>query len=272
MHIYNPACTKSFTNVNDYIKNNPGEITAKIAVIIPVYNAADTLEGVFNRISGSVLKEINEFILINDGSTDNSHNVIESLKERFDNLVVITHSRNHGYGVAQKIGFKRALADNMDITVILHADGQYPPEIITDMTDPIRQEDADIVGGSKFLMGNVLKQGMPVTRYIGMVLLNAVENFVFKQKLSIYHSGYRVYSRRALEEIDFDSYSDYFAFDTEMLIGAFINRLKIKEIPIPTYYGKEKSYLNPFRYVSEILWIILKYLFKRYTQESKTKN
>ena len=99
---------------------------------------------------------------------------------------------------------------------------------------------------------------MPLTRYLGMALLNAIENFVFKQRLSIYHSGYRSYSRKALEMIDFNNYSNYFSFDSEMLIVTFVNKLKIYEMHIPTHYGKEKSYLNPLRYLFKILLRIMR--------------
>ena len=241
----------------------------KVVVIIPTYNAEKTLRGVFERIPQHTLNKISEFILVNDGSKDNSQNVIENLKQRYDNIVVITNRKNLGYGAAQKIGFKQALADNIDIVVVLHADGQYPPEMITDIIEPIEKERADVVGGSKLLSGGVLKQGMPLLIYVGQVLLNTIENFVFRQKLTIYHSGYRAYSRRALEEINFNNYSNYFSFDSEMLIGSFVNNLKIYEIPIPTYYGQEKSYLNPVRYIGEIFLIILKYLLKQYGMKTR---
>lgn len=244
---------------------------AKIAVIIPIYNAEKTLKGVFERIPQHALKKINEFILINDGSKDNSQNVIENLKQRYVNLVVITNRRNLGYGAAQKIGFKQALVDNMDIVVILHADGQYSPEMITNIIEPIEKGKTDVVGGNKLLGRNVLKQGMPLLTYIGQFLLNIIENFVFKQKLAIYHSGYRAYSKRTLEVINFNNYSNYFSFDSEMLIGSFVNNLKIYEIPIPTYYGQGKSYLNPIRYTGEILLIIVKYLFKQYDMKTREK-
>lgn len=243
----------------------------KVGVIIPIYNAENTLESVFERIPTDALKKISEFILINDGSTDNSHKVIENLRRRYNNIIIRTHSRNLGYGAVQKTGFRQALASDMDIVVILHSDGQYPPEMITDIIEPIENGDADLVGGSRFLGGNVLKQGMPLPRYIGMVLLNAIKNFIFKQKLTTYHSGYRAYSKKSLKIIDFNNYSNYFSFDTEMLVGAFINKLKIHEIPIPTHYGKRKSHLNPIRYIGEILLITLKYLFKRYNRKIKKR-
>jgi len=152
-----------------------------IAVIIPIYNAEKTLSDVFERIPEQAINEIKKFILVNDGSTDNTYDVIDNLKQYYDNLVVITHHKNLGYGAAQKTGFKCALTDNIDIVVILHADGQYPPEKIADIIKPIKEGEADVVGGSRFLGGNVLKQGMPLVRYIGMVLLNAIENSIFKQ-------------------------------------------------------------------------------------------
>ena len=237
---------------------------SKIAVIIPVYNAEKTLKSVLGRIPQDTLERITEFILVNDGSKDNTQEVIENLKQRYGNLVVITNRRNSGYGAAQKIGFKQALADNMDIVVLLHADGQYPSEMIAEIIGPIERGEADIVGGNRLIGKGAIRQGMPLLTYIGQVSLNAIENFVFGKNLTIYHSGYRAYSRKALEKINFNSYSNCYAFDSEMLIGSFMNKLKIHELPIPTYYGQEVSYLNPIRYVGEIFLIMLKYLLRLY--------
>jgi glycosyltransferase involved in cell wall biosynthesis len=240
------------------------KIMAKTAVVMPIYNAGKTLSDVFGRIPAGTLPQIDEFILINDGSSDNSREIIKDLRQRFNNIVAISHHQNLGYGAAQKTGFKQALLDNADIVVVLHADGQYPPEMIADIVRPIKEGVADVVGGSRFLGGDVLKQGMPLARFVGKILLNMTENLIFRQKLTIYHEGYRAYSRKALERINFSGYSNYFSFDSEMLIGAFTGKLSIREIAIPTCYGEEKSYLNPVRYVWEILMVIIKYTFGRY--------
>ena len=202
--------------------------------------------------------------MVNDGSCDNTPDIIDTLRRRYNNLTVITCAKNAGYGAAQKLGFKQALSEGMDVAVLLHADGQYPPEIMGEMLRPIIERKAEVVGGSRFLKGNVLGQGMPFLRYAGQVILNMLENLVFRRKLSIYHSGYRAYSRKALEAINFDSYSDYFYFDTEMLIGGFLNNLKVHEVPIPTCYGEERSHLNPLKYCSGIILILLRYVFKGY--------
>jgi len=243
----------------------------KVAIIIPIYNAEKTLTSVFDRIPKNILFTINEFILVNDSSTDNTRYVIKNLKLNYKNLIVIQHPKNLGYGAAQKSGFRQALDDDMDIVVILHADGQYPPEKINDFIEPIKKGEADIICGSRFLKESPLKQGMPLERYLGKVLLNMVENFVLRQKLTVYHEGYRSYSRKVLELINFNNYSNYFAFDSEMLIGAITNKLKICETPIPTYYGQEKSYLDPLRYGWVIFLIMIKYLLGQYRDKNKNK-
>lgn len=236
----------------------------KIGVIIPAYNSGKTLSNLFERIPRNILEGQNRIIVVNDGSRDNTADIIDALRRRYANLSVIDCAKNSGYGAAQKLGFKQALSECMDAAVLLHADGQYPPEIIGEILRPIIEAKAEVVGGSRFLKGDVLGQGMPFLRYVGQILLNMLENLVFRKKLSIYHSGYRAYSRKALELINFDGYSNYFYFDTEMLIGAFLNNLKVQEVPIPTCYGEEKSHLNPLRYSIGIVSILLRYMFKRY--------
>jgi hypothetical protein len=105
--------------------------------------------------------------------------------------------------------------------------------------------------------------GMSPTRYWGTLLLTALENRVLRQKLTIYHSGYRAYSREALEKIPFPRYSDTFNFDSEMLIGAIRARLRIAEVPIPTVHGPGYSSLAPIPYGLSVLGTLAKYLLRR---------
>lgn len=111
---------------------------------------------------------------------------------------------------------------------MLHSDGQYPPEYLKPMLIPF-EKDTDFVGGSRILYGDMRKSSMSRTRHYGTLWLNALENFVFKRKLTSYHSGYKAYCRKALKIIPYRNYSNTFNFDSEMLVGAIRADLSLKK-------------------------------------------
>ena len=224
----------------------------KTVIVIPAYNAEKTIGSVFKRIPKNSYDEI---IVVNDGSKDKTSEVVKKYKVK-----LIEHKKNKGYGGAQKTGFKQALKDGADIVALVHADGQTEPEELLKMLKPIKDGEVDLVLGSRVLGGKMLEGGMPLTRFIGNRLLTLIENSILRINISEYHSGYRVYSRKALEEIHFDLNSDKYEFDSEILIQCKLKKLKIKEIPIPTHYGNEKSYLNPWTYGLRIFKILINYI------------
>ncbi|MFH1054962.1 MAG: glycosyltransferase family 2 protein [Candidatus Altiarchaeota archaeon] len=231
----------------------------KIAVVMPAYNAGKTIEGVFERLPRESLDRISQFIVVDDGSRDDTAEKAEKLSKSY-NIKLLKHNPNRGYGAAQKTGYTQALKDGTDIAVLLHSDGQYAPELILEMIRPIEEDRADVVGGSRILGGKTLEGGMPLVRYVGNRFLSILENIVFGLNLTTYHSGYKAYSRKALENIPFQKYSDKFHFDSEMLVGCKRASLRVSEIPIPTRYAGEKSYLNPIPYGFSVLGVILRYL------------
>lgn len=234
----------------------------KIAVFMPAYNAENTIESVFQRIPEDALKKISEFIIVDDGSTDNTAEIAKKLMKKFP-IKLVQHEINMGYGAAQKTGWDHCKQDGIDIAVMLHSDGQYAPELLLEMIKPIEDGIAEVVGGSRCLGGNMLYGGMPIYKYIGNILLTKLENIVFRANLHCYHSGYKAYSKKALKVINYKQYSDYYYFDSEMLVGALTNKLKIAEIPIPTRYAGEISRLDPVKYGIGILKVMWKYLKKQ---------
>ncbi len=237
----------------------------KIIIVIPAYNAERTLEEVFNRIPLAILSWIDAFIVVNDGSTDQTEEKIKILTERFKNIISITHEKNGGYAQAQKSGFKAALSRGADIVVLLHADGQYAPEELPQLLAPLLNKECDIVQGGRILGGKALKGGMPFYKYLTIRCASKIENLIYGMKLLEYHSGYMLYSRRALETIPFEKLSDTFYFDGEMLFTGHAKALRIKSIPISTMYNKEiQSSIKPLKYVFEVAWIMIKKLFGGY--------
>jgi len=229
---------------------------------MPAYNAARLLEGVVRAIPEEVWPSLSTLLVVDDGSTDGTAGLVESLSGEFPRIVLLKHSVNSGYGAAQKTAFDWARRNGCTAVVMLHSDGQYPPALLGDMIAPLSRG-ADVVGGSRTLYGDMRRGGMSPARYYGTIWLNALENAVLGQKLTSYHSGYKAYSARALESIPYAKYSNTFNFDSEMLVGAVRARLSIAEVPIPTIHGKGYSSLRPIPYGLSVLRTLVRYMTGR---------
>lgn len=236
----------------------------EIFVVMPAYNAGSTIEGVFSRIPEKVDQIINRYIVVNDGSTDNTSEALNRLRLKVSNLVVLEHKSNRGYGAAEKTLLNYAVKEDADIAILLHSDGQYSPEKIPDLLKPIEDGKASIVQGSRMLNGGALKGGMPLYKFIGNKFLTTIENYVFKMRMAEYHSGFMLYSKKCLNEIPFNKLSNSFDFDLEMILMAKVKGLDIVEVPIPTIYADEKSHLNPIKYGLDVLSIIKEYRNGKY--------
>lgn len=154
---------------------------------------------------------------------------------------VFVHARNFGYGANQKTCYTEALKAGADIVVMLHPDYQYDPTLVPEVVAPLEQGAADVVLGSRFLRGDVMKQGMPWWKYLGNRFLTRLENLLLGIDLAEYHTGYRAFSRQVLEELPFLLNSDKFVFDQEMLVQAVHRGFRIAEVPVPTRYFPEAS-------------------------------
>src|SRR5258708_32150099 len=193
----------------------------KIIVVMPAYNAAKTLKITYEAIPDKVVDQI---ILVDDGSTDKTLEIARQLQ-----LTVFVHTRNYGYGANQKTCYAEALKEGADIVVMLHPDYQYDPALLPEVVAPIKAGECDIVLGSRFLSGSTLEQGMPWWKYLGNRALTKLENWVLGLSLSEYHTGYRAYSRRVLEEIPFSLNSDNVVFEPVILLHAAHLGCRIKE-------------------------------------------
>jgi glycosyltransferase involved in cell wall biosynthesis len=220
----------------------------RVTVILPAYNAARTLERTYAEIPRDIVDEV---ILTDDCSQDATVNLARRLGIR-----TLTHDHNTGYGGNQKTCYAEALARGADVIVMLHPDYQYSPRLVTAMASMIVSGHYDVVLGSRILGRGALQGGMPLYKYIANRALTFAENMLLGQKLSEYHTGYRAWSRKALQTLRLEHCSDDFVFDNQMLAQAVFAKFTIGEISCPTRYFEEASSINFPRSVSYGLGVL----------------
>jgi len=234
----------------------------RIGVLVVAYNASSTLAQVLDRIPPDVRRRLSDVLVCDDHSDDATYLVgVGYGQVRTDlPLTVVRNSRNLGYGGNQKSGYQWAIEHGLDIVVLLHGDGQYAPEYLPQILEPLERGEADAVLGSRMMEpGAARKGGMPRYKYVGNRILTRVQNAVVGLDLSEWHSGYRAYSVAALRDVPLASNSDDFDFDTEVIIQLHEAGKRIVEVPIPTYYGDEICHVNGMSYARDVVVDSLRY-------------
>jgi len=231
----------------------------KVTVIMPAYNAAETLHDTYERIPKEFVDEI---ILVDDASHDDTY-----VKATELGIVSLKHMHNLGYGGNQKTCYTEALRRGAEIIVMIHPDGQYDPAFLGPIIEPILQGKADVVLGSRMLhRQKALEGGMPLYKFISNIFLTTMENWVLGERFSEYHTGYRAYSRHFFETVPFMRNANDFVFDTEILVQASHFKMRVHEIPVSTRYFKEASSVN-FKtsviYGLKTLGVLAKYILHR---------
>ncbi len=231
----------------------------KVLIFIVCYNAEHTIEPVLDRIGKEIWGNENyysEALIIDDQSFDRTfYRAYEYSKLNPERLITVLYNpENQGYGGNQKIGYCYAVRQGFDAVVLLHGDGQYAPEYLGKMIEPIINNQADAVFGSRMINRvDALKGQMPLYKWIGNQILTFIQNRIIKSQLSEFHSGYRAYRVKTLSEIPFEYNSNYFDFDTDIIVQLVDTKKRIKEIPIPTFYGNEICRVNGIKYAFRII-------------------
>jgi glycosyltransferase involved in cell wall biosynthesis len=223
---------------------------------MPAYNAGKTIEATFGRIPAEVRERVTRYVVVDDGSTDDTAAALDRLAGAFPGLIVLRHEINRGYGAAEKALLAHARDNGAQAMILLHADGQYSPEKIPALLGPLDDGTAELVQGSRMLAGGAIAGGMPAYKYVANKCLTALENLAFGMKLAEYHSGFMVYGRPVLDRVPFARLSDSFDIDIEIMLCASLLGLRLKEIAIPTIYAGETSHLSPIRYGFDVLSIV----------------
>ncbi len=213
-----------------------------------------------DRIPPEIKEKVKQIFIIDNASPDNSYLIGIGYREEYglDKLEVLRNETNRGYGGSQKRAYRYAIDQGFDIVVMLHGDAQYAPEKVPHLLEPLEKNEADMVFGSR-IAGLPLKGGMPLYKFLGNKFLTGVENLVLGMDLSEFHSGFRAFRCDALAKIPFDLCANDYHFDTDIVIQLHIKKLRIAEMPIPTYYGDEPNFVNVFDYGFKVLQSMLEY-------------
>jgi glycosyltransferase involved in cell wall biosynthesis len=235
-----------------------------LAIYIPAYNAERYVAGVMRRIPANVLARTAEIVLVDNASTDRTGEVasVTARELGWTNFTLIRNPVNLGYGGSQKVAYAHCIAHGYSAVVMLHADGQYAPELIDRISGPVERNEVDLCFGSR-LAGDALAGNMPLHRYLGNKFLTALANRVLGWRLTEFHSGYRAYRCDALARLPLERNASYYHFDVEILIQCRAFGLRVAEVPIPTHYGDEDNHLNVWRTGFSILAILFEYLLHR---------
>jgi len=228
----------------------------KVVVIMPAYNAAQTLRQTHDEAMAQDIVDL--VIVVDDASEDET----AAIAAKLPGTIVHTHPSNLGYGANQKTCYALALQHGADIIIMVHPDYQYTPRLIPAMASMIGNDLYSCVLGSRILGGYALKGGMPSWKYISNRFLTLVENILTGAKLSEYHTGYRAFSRQLLEQLPLEANSDDFVFDNQMLAQILWYGHTIAEVSCPTKYFPEASSINlrrSIKYGFGCLWTALKF-------------
>jgi len=212
----------------------------KVVVVMPAYNASETLRSTYIEIPFDIVDEV---VLVDDCSNDDTIFKAQTLGIHH----VLQHDKNVGYGGNQKTCYQKAIELGADIIIMVHPDYQYTPRLITAMAAVIANDIYPVVFGSRILGKGALRGGMPLYKYLANRFLTLFQNILFNEKLSEYHTGYRAYSADVLKTLSFCKCSDDFIFDNQIIAQLLQRNYLIGEITCPTRYFSAASSINFWR-------------------------
>jgi glycosyltransferase involved in cell wall biosynthesis len=227
----------------------------RLLIFIVAYNAESTIEKVLSRIPQSLQSRDVEILIIDDSSKDGTfvNGLRYQQQESAFKITILRTPENQGYGGNQKLGYRYAIDNGFDNVALLHGDGQYAPEKLPTLLAPLVRGEADAVFGSRMIDKKAARQGgMPAYKWVGNQVLTAFQNRMLGTKLSEFLTGYRLYSTAALAQIPFEKNTNDFHFDTEIIIQFVLRKLRIAELPIPTFYGDEVCHVNGMKYAWDV--------------------
>jgi glycosyltransferase involved in cell wall biosynthesis len=225
-------------------------------VIIPVYNEKKTIEIVVNKVLQ--YKELNtKIIIVDDGSTDGTLDIINDLKKNHpNNIKVLSHDKNLGKGAAIRTAFRNL---ESQIVLIQDADLEYDPSDYPKLLDPIINNEADVVYGSRFLGGQKVRVHL-FWNYLANKLLTLTTNILVNMNFSDMETGYKVFKREVIESIEIEENS--FTFEPEITIKLSKKKYIFYEVPI-SYHGRSYQEGKKIKLIDAFLalYCLFKYRF-----------
>jgi glycosyltransferase involved in cell wall biosynthesis len=232
---------------------------SKIGVVVPAHNE--------ERLLGDVLESMPRYVdaiyVINDGSTDGTHSVIEESRSRDPRIEVVEHEGNHGVGASIGDGYRMAHRSGMDIAAVIAGDAQMDPDLLPLLLDPVIGGEADYAKGNR-LPRRELRRKMPRGRVIG----NSVLSLLTKIASGYWNvldpqNGYTAANREVLEKLDLEGIYPHYGCPNDILIKLNVYNFRIKDVWMPARYGEEVSGIKTWRYVPKVSWLLLKGFFWR---------
>jgi len=224
----------------------------KISVIIPVYNECNTIQEIIRRVQATGIP--NEIIIVDDGSSDGTRQVLAEMKEK-EKVRVIMHEKNIGKGSAVRTGFTHATGD---VIIIQDADLEYDPREYPNLLKPIQEGLADVVYGSRFL--GAARRPILFWNMVANKILTLVTNILYNNILSDMETGYKVFRREVVDGMTL--HAKRFDFEPEFTAKILKRKYSIVEVPIAFYprdysQGKKIHMRDAF----EAMWTLVKYRF-----------
>ena len=216
----------------------------KILIFIITYQASYRLKKVFDSIELKKLKNYKIKILISDdNSKDDTLEVAKKIYKKNKSLVILKNNKKRlNYGGNIKLCINYAIKNNYNYAIMVHGDGQYHPKFILPIIKKLEQNDSAAVCGSRMIQKkNTLKGKMPLYKFIGNIFLTKFFNIVFSTNFTDCHTGLWIYNLKYVNKNVISSLTDTYNFDNQMRINLIKKKLEIKEIPILTIYGNERS-------------------------------
>jgi len=210
-----------------------------VLIVVQLYNGEKTILNVLRSV---IDQGFDHILVCDDFSTDQG---VAIIRENYPDIPVIVHLKNEGYGKNQKSLYNYAVEKtSFNYVIMVHGDGQYNPKLCRPIAEMLKTGIYDVILASRIITSGALKNGMPLYKYISNRVLTLLQNIVTNSKLSEYHTGYRAYTTEVLREVKFDSFSNKFIFDNQMLLQIIKQNFNIGEISCPTVYTDDSSSIS----------------------------
>ena len=230
-----------------------------VSVVVPAYNE----ESLIVETLESLPEYIDHVFVVDDGSRDGTWEVIIECQGKDPRIVPLQHEKNRGVGAAIITGYKKALEEEVDVTVVLAGDNQMDPRHIPDLLDPIVEGRADYAKGNR-LMSEEYRKGMSRWRTLGNMMLTFLTKLASGYwQIIDPQNGYTAISRRALEALDLDRVYAYYGYCNDLLVKLNVNGFRVVDVQIPARYGNERSKIRYASYIVRVSLMLLRNFFWR---------